>query len=222
MPRASSLAILRLISLAEQEIGYRAPEVDAEAFPFAPATPAHMAMWARTAFSRLHRSRLFLGLRSASQQHREGVWAYRPEWAFPSLRLAKAHMEQEYGDGHGYLVRVVELPAIVFEADCAWLVVSHLGEGQGIGMHGLPTLYQKLVDDLHLIKASAPLSAADRAQISDFLDRPRLAAWAAPADCDWYRAGQPELPLLLHTLGRKGVWSARSISHEKGETPVSP
>ncbi len=220
MPRASSLAILRFISLAEPESGYRSPEADAEVFPFAPATPAHLAMWECATFSRLRRTRLFLGLRSASQQHREGVWGYRPEWVFPTLNLAKLHMELEYGDGHGYLVRVLELSAIVFEEDCAWLVVSHIGEGQGAP--SATSLYKRLVADLGLIRASAPLSVADRGQISDFLDQPNLVAWAAPADCDWHRAGPTELPLLLHTLGRKGVWSARSIPHEKGEMPVSP
>lgn len=148
MLRASSLAIRRLITLTEPEIGYRAPEADAEVFPLAPATPAHMAMWGRATFYRLRRTRLFLGLRSASRQHREGVWGYRPEWVFTSLTLAKLYMEREYGDGHGYLVRVLELPAIAFEAaDCAWLVVSQIGAGQGTP--GATSLYKRLVAGPH-------------------------------------------------------------------------
>lgn len=194
MPRAASFALQKLIVLAEHEAEYRRPETDAEVFPLAPATSAHFAMWRRTAFTRLRRTRLFLGLRSASLQHREGVWAYRPEWVFPSLALAKAYMEGEYGTGHGYLVRVLELPAILFEADCAWLAVSELGEGNP-GTPGAAALYQALVGDFDLIKASAPLSAEDRAQISAFLRESALVAWAAPADCDWYVPGVTETPL---------------------------
>ena len=209
MARAAYVALQKLVVLAEYETERRRPEADAEVIPLAPATSAHFAMWRRASFIRLRRTRLFLGLRSASQQHREGVWAYRPEWAFPSLSLAKRCMEGEYGTGHGFLVRVLELPAILFEADCAWLAMSGLGEGNPSTPEAAG-LYQSLVGNFDLIKASAPLSAEDRAQISAFLRESALVAWAAPADCDWHAPGAVESPLLVHTLGAGRRWVKRS------------
>lgn len=62
-------------------------------------------------FTGIHATRVYIGLRSASEERKAGIWLNSDYWIFPDSVAARERMELEYR--RGYLVRVQELPALV-------------------------------------------------------------------------------------------------------------
>lgn len=80
--------------------------------PFIPYMPDwHRYAWGDRRFTGARFSRIYVGLRSSSQERKAGVWRTSDYWVFSNSVAARIRMELEYR--LGYLVRVQELPALV-------------------------------------------------------------------------------------------------------------
>lgn len=227
MRHAHDLASLKLVRLTERELGYIAREADAVLPSLAPATLGHIHHWEQASFFRLRQARIFFGLRASSRQHNQEVWTFRGEWAFPRLDDAKQFMQTEHAKRQGYVVRVLELPGLVFECAAPSMLVVSLGRGAGQGEPGrlassLQHLVGLLTTDTKLLARSRPITQLKRETIDHLLAAGELAAWAVPPGAAWRVPQLLGTGHRLHTLGKGGIWEHRSItvlpSDELGST----
>lgn len=138
-----SLSALRLVPYTDVDGDPRQGEDEAAHFPFVPFAPGHMATLGHLQVTSVQVVRLYLGLRSASSERRQNIWRYWDYWLFANLADARNYMEAEYR--RGYLVRVLELPALLFVAQeepathanlpATAFVIAELGTDQPFDNH---------------------------------------------------------------------------------------
>ena len=97
---------------------------DVPAHPVVPLESFHLETIGQTSVEQVALASFYLGARSPSEERRQHIWRYRPEWTYFDRVTALQQMEAEYRQG--YLVRCFQLPALALYTAGLVLLVAQL------------------------------------------------------------------------------------------------